>query len=147
MKRYAWAVLGLGLGVVGAGVNARPAVGQSPQPPVELKDPNRFDPTRLIPFRLSGQLFFHGHRPVVSLHVYNVLAQVVAIPILQGTGQRLDNVRLSCTSTLGCSYNAYWDGHALDTGRPVASGVYIFQLIVDSLRLSKKVVLTGDGPP
>src|SRR2546422_7347 len=60
MKRYAWAVLGLGLWV--AGMQA--AWGQTPQPTVELKQnyPNPFNPATTIPFSLSGDLFASGHR-------------------------------------------------------------------------------------
>jgi hypothetical protein len=83
MKRYAWAVLALGLAAVGT----RDAVAQdaSPPPAVDLRQnyPNPFNPATTIPFVLDGQLFANGHRPKVSLRVYNVLAQLVAIPILQ----------------------------------------------------------------
>ncbi len=92
MKRYAWAVLGLGLWAAG-----QSAWGQDPQPAVELKQnyPNPFNPATTIPFSLSGDLFASGHRPVVSLKIYNVLAQLVAVPILQGTGEVVDNLALS----------------------------------------------------
>ncbi len=93
MKRYAWAILGLGLWAVGVGagvgVGAEAAWGQTPQPTIELKQnyPNPFNPATTIPFSLSGDLFVNGHRPVASLKIYNVLAQLVAVPILQGTGE------------------------------------------------------------
>ncbi len=124
MKRYAWAVLGLGLWV--AGMQA--AWGQTPQPTVELKQnyPNPFNPATTIPFSLSGDLFASGHRPVVSLKIYNVLAQLVAVPILQGTGETLDNLAVSCGGPAGCSYSAYWDGNVRNTGQAAASGVYIY---------------------
>src|SRR2546422_6624659 len=79
MKRYAWAVLGLGLWVAGLGVAAGPAWGQQPRPTVELKQnyPNPFNPATTIPFSLNGDVFANGHRPKVSLKVYNVLAQLV----------------------------------------------------------------------
>src|SRR5207244_13274559 len=76
-------------------------LGQASHPPlVELKQnyPNPFNPATTIPFTLSGDLFANGHRPKVSLKIYNVLAQLVAVPILQGTGQALDNLELSCSS-------------------------------------------------
>src|SRR3989475_7676587 len=73
MKRYAWAVLGLGLWVAGLGVAAEPAWGQQPRPTVELKQnyPNPFNPATTIPFSLNGDVFANGHRPKVSLKVYN----------------------------------------------------------------------------
>ncbi|HYK82718.1 MAG TPA: hypothetical protein VEU55_06195 [Gemmatimonadales bacterium] len=142
MKRYAWAVLGLGLWAGGI-AGARAASGQTPEPGVELKQnyPNPFNPATTIPFTLRGELFLNGHRPVVTLRIYNVIAQVVAVPILRGTGQQLDNLALSCSSTLGCSYNAYWDGYVRGTDHLAGSGVYIYQLVVDGYRYSKKMVV------
>src|SRR5260370_10441299 len=123
MKRHAWGVLGLGLWALGVG-GAGFASGQTPEPGVELKQnyPNPFNPATTIPFRLRGQLFLNGHRPVVTLRIYNEIAQIIAVPILRGTGQQLDNLPLSCSSTLGCSYSAYSDRHARRTGQPAAAG-------------------------
>ena len=142
MKRYAWAVLGLGLWATGVG--ARVARGQGSSPVVELKQnyPNPFNPATTFPFTLSGNLFVNGHRPRVSLKIYNVLAQLVAVPILQGTGALLDKVELSCSSPAGCSYSAYWDGDVPRTGEHAASGVYLYQLTVDGARYTKKMVVT-----
>src|SRR6267378_2678300 len=107
MKLYAWGVLVAALG----GVNG--VLGQAAPPPlVELKQnyPNPFNPATTIPFTLNGDLFANGHRPMVSLKIYNVLAQLVAIPILQGSGELLDNVPLACSSSTECPFSAYWDG-------------------------------------
>src|SRR2546427_13238759 len=110
MKRYAWAVLGLGLWVAGLGVAAEPAWGQQPRPTVELKQnyPNPFNPATTIPFSLNGDVFANGHRPKVSLKVYNVLAQLVAVPLLEGTGRPLGKLECSCASPDGCGYRRYW---------------------------------------
>lgn len=146
MTRYAWAVavLGLGLtmsagGVTGQGQGAPPP----PPPTVELKQnfPNPFNPATTIPFTLSGDLFGSGHRPKVSLKIYNVLAQLVAVPILQGTGEALTDLELSCGNAGGCAFNAYWDGKVLNTDREAASGVYIYQLIVDGRRFTRKMIV------
>ena len=143
MKRYAWAMLWLGLWVVGAVGSA--AWGQGPPPAVELKQnyPNPFNPATTIPFSLSSDLFANGHRPRVSLRIYNVLAQLVSIPILQGSGEALDNVELTCGSTAGgvCSFSAYWDGKVRRTDRDAASGVYLYQLVVDGRRFTRKMVI------
>jgi len=147
MKQHAWAVLGLGLWAVGSGVgvavDVRCAWAQDPRPAVELKQnyPNPFNPATTIPFTLSGELFASGHRPRVSLKVYNVLAQLVAVPILQGTGQALDNLELSCASPDGCAYSAYWDGNVRNTSQQAASGVYLYQLVVDGRRVTKKMII------
>src|SRR5438093_4634703 len=137
MKLYAWAVL---VGGLGGGLLAGEGLGQAtPPPPVELKQnyPNPFNPATTIPFTLSGDLFANGHRPKVSLKIYNVLAQLVAKPILQGTGDELDNLELSCGTASGCTFSAYWDGKVLHTDQEAASGVYIYQLIVDGPRYTK----------
>jgi hypothetical protein len=106
--------------------------------------PNPFNPTTTIPFRLSADLFRNGHHPVVSLRIYNILAQLVAIPTLQGSGQPLNGVALDCLDQGGgyCSFSAYWDGNYLNTGREAASGIYVYQLVVDGVRQSKKMVVT-----
>ena len=143
MTRYAWAVLGLGLLAAGAQEGRGQAPSAPPPSPVELKQnyPNPFNPATTLPFTLSGDLFANGHRPKVSLKIYNVLAQLVAVPILQGTGDALDDLELSCGRPSGCSFSAYWDGKVLNTGREAASGVYIYQLIVDGRRYTKKMIV------
>ena len=118
--------------------------GQAAPPPlVELKQnyPNPFNPATTIPFKVSGELFLKGHRPVVSLRIYNVLAQLVAIPILRGTGKALDSLALSCPTTMGCAYSAYWDGYVGNTGKQAMSGVYIYQLVIDGKRVTRKIVV------
>src|SRR6266550_1683207 len=119
MKLYAWAVLvgGLGGGLGGGGGGGLVAGGEavlgqapppSPAPLVELKQnyPNPFNPATTIPFTLNADLFANGHRPRVSLKIYNVLAQLVAVPILQGTGEALADLELTC-ATAGSSPCAF----------------------------------------
>ena len=143
MRRHAWAVVGLG--VLAVGVDARAAWSQQGAPPatVQLKQnfPNPFNPATTIPFSLGPELFSGGHRPTVSLRIYNVLAQLVAVPILQGTGEPLDNVQLSCGSTTSCDFSAYWDGNVRNSGIQAASGIYIYQLVVDGRRFTKKMII------
>jgi hypothetical protein len=141
MTQYAWSVLGLGLWAAGAGV--REVRGQMPTPTVELKQnyPNPFNPATTIPFTLGGDAFANGHRPRVSLKIYNVLAQLVAVPVLQGTGEPLDKLELTCPSSTGCGFTAYWDGNVANSSRQAASGVYIYQLTVDAARFTKKMVI------
>jgi hypothetical protein len=88
---------------------------------------NPFNPATTIPFRVSGELFLKGHRPVVSVRIYNVLAQL--------------SLALSCPTTLGCAYGAYWDGFVGNTGKPAASGVYIYQLVIDGKRFTRKILV------
>ena len=143
MRRCAWAVLGLGLWAAGVAGVAERAWGQNPRPTVELKQnfPNPFNPATTIPFSLGGDVFANGHRPKVSLKVYNVLAQLVAVPILQGTGEPLDNLELTCADPARCTFSAYWDGNVRRTGQQAASGVYLYQLVVDGQRFTRKMII------
>ena len=132
MKLLAWAVFLLGL------LLAAPSLAVAQQEPptdqVRLKRnyPNPFNPETTIPFELSESVFADGHEPVVSLRIYNVLAQLVAIPILQGSGEPLDNTRLAWNGT--GEYSAYWDGKIMGTDLEAPSGVYVYQLLVDNFK-------------
>ena len=80
-----------------------------------------------------------GRQFRVSLRIYNILSQLVKVPVIQGGagnvagGQPLQNVLLPCGQ-----YVAYWDGNYLNTSQEVASGVYQYVLEVDGKRLVKK---------
>jgi len=140
MVRWAWAGwLGLLVGVgtpVAAQANVDP-------PRVELKEnyPNPFFPTTTIPFLISEGVCARGHQPVVSLKIYNVLVQVVAIPVLtdatgsRAGGERVDSLRLRCGE-----YHAYWDGKYLDGKGEATPGVYYYQLTVDGERFTRKMI-------
>src|SRR6185369_16491676 len=104
---------------------------QAKKPVVRMSQnyPNPFNPETQIDFWVDdypscpagGKL----HR--VSLKVYNILAQIVAVPVLRSSssgvagGQRLDGVMLPCGK-----YTAYWNGKYLNSSREVASGVYLW---------------------
>ena len=104
--------------------------------------PNPFNPTTTIPFKVGDPPACpdQGRVHRVTLRIYNVLAQLVAIPILQGTsgnaGQPIENVQLSCGQ-----YTAYWDGMYLRTNREVASGVYLYRLEVDGKPWVRKMIV------
>jgi hypothetical protein len=84
----------------------------------------------------SGRL----HR--VSLRVYNLLAQLVAVPVLQGGagnaagGEPLENLLLTFSE-----YEAYWNGKYSQTGEDVASGIYLWRLEDDGKVLVKKMIV------
>ena len=109
--------------------------------------PNPFNPETRIPFSVG----LAGEPPAcadparqyrVSLRVYNLLAQLVAIPVLQGGadgvegGQRIENLRLPCRD-----YTAYWDGKYMGTQREVASGIYLYRLEVDGKAVVRKMIV------
>jgi hypothetical protein len=83
-----------------------------------------------------------GRQHRVSLRIYNLLAQLVAVPVLQGGagnaagGESLENLFLTCNE-----YTAYWDGKYSQTGEDVASGIYLFRLEVDGKVLVKKMIV------
>ena len=83
-----------------------------------------------------------GRQHHVSLRIYNLLAQLVAVPVLQGGvgnaagGEPLDDVALTCSE-----YTAYWDGKYSQTGEDVASGIYLYRLEVDGKVLVKKLIV------
>ena len=139
MKYLAWAMLVLGLLL--AAPTAAEAQQNRPTDPVRLKRnyPNPFNPETTIPFELEESVFADGHEPVVSLRIYNVLAQLVAIPILQGSGEPLDNTKLAWNGT--GEYSAYWDGKILGTDIEAPSGVYVYQLTVDNHRFSERMTI------
>lgn len=137
MVRVAWPGWCLGL-LLGLGT---PAAAQMnvPPPRVELKEnyPNPAGPATTIPFEISPEVCGRGHQPLVSLKVYNVLVQVVAVPVLVGgAGERLDEQRLRCGE-----HRAYWDGRYLDGRQEATPGVYYYQLTVDGQRYTRKMIV------
>jgi hypothetical protein len=142
MVRQVWPGWWLGL-LVGVGTPVAAQANVTP-PRIELSEnyPNPFFPTTTIPFVISQEVCSRGHQPVVSLRIYNVLVQVVAIPVLTGgprrggrAGEALDSLRLSCGE-----YRAFWDGKYLDGEGETTPGVYYYQLTVDGERFTRKMI-------
>ncbi len=106
--------------------------------------PNPFNPETTIPFSIGGapNCSDPGRQYRVSLKIYNVLAQLVSAPVLQGGsssvagGQPLIGVLLTCGQ-----YTAYWDGKYQTNGREVASGVYMYRLEVDGKATFRKMIV------
>lgn len=138
MKYLAWAIVSLGLLVAVPALEAQEGQ-QNERIQLGQNYPNPFNPETTIPFTLPASLFADGHRPVVSLKIYNVLAQVVAVPILQGSGEPLQNLRLDWNGT--GNFSAYWDGKIIGTNREAPSGVYVYQLVVDGQRETNKMTI------
>ena len=97
-----------------------------------------------IPFVIGGQqgCTDSGRVYSVSLRIYNLLAQLVAVAVLQGGtgnaagGESLEKLGLTCNQ-----YLAYWDGKYSQTGENVASGIYLYRLEVDGKVLVKKMIV------
>jgi hypothetical protein len=108
--------------------------------------PNPVNQDTRIPFVIGdGQgCTDSGRQYRVSLRIYNLLAQQVAVPVLQGGvgnaagGEPLENLLLTCSEY---PYVAYWNGKYSQTGEEVASGIYLFRLEVDGKVLVKKMIV------
>ena len=141
---HRWAALALVLALWC--LSPESAAGQSAQPDQQPRGrktgilgqnyPNPSNPDTNIPFTLACDEGDGGDY-VVSLRIYNVLAQLVAIPVLQGQTEAIDNVRLPCGD-----YLAFWDGKVRGSGREATSGIYIYELVVDGERSAKKMYIS-----
>ena len=105
--------------------------------------PNPLNPETTIPFtvgKIEANCVGDSRLYTVSLRILNILVQEVAVPVLAGSsptsttnapaslvGQPVRKLRLPCGA-----YNAYWNGKYAGTTREAASGVYIYQLFIDS---------------
>jgi hypothetical protein len=105
--------------------------------------PNPLVSETRIPFTVGDSTCTDQNRVYkVSLRIYNVLTQLVAVPVLQnGTitlagGQLLEGVQLTCGR-----YTAYWNGMSVIDHRPVPAGKYIYRLEVDGQDEVKKMIV------
>jgi hypothetical protein len=144
--RYRWAallVLALAL-TPQLGKAQGTTQGTSKRPAVTLGQnfPNPFNPETRIPFEI-GCTDNPNQQFKVSLRVYNLLAQFVAVPVIQGGtgnvagGQPLENVLMTCGQ-----YTAYWNGNYRNTSNEVASGIYMYVVEVDGQRTVRKMLVT-----
>ncbi len=138
MKRV-WSALGLVLALTAFMPRASQAqTSSAKKPSITLGQnfPNPFNPETTIPFGLEVTCPEGSRQYRVTLKIFNMLSQLVKVPLLKGSGTPLNNVLLPCGQ-----YQAYWDGKVLDTGREAASGVYYYRIEVDGIVvLSKKMI-------
>jgi hypothetical protein len=108
--------------------------------------PNPFITDTKIPFTVGAYPICSDPNRVyrVSLRVYNILSQLVSVPVLQGgsgsvaEGTPLENLQLPCGQ-----YTAYWDAKNSKTGQQVAKGMYLYRLDVNGRRVSKKMLYSS----
>ena len=125
-----------------------PGTGQQRGSGAELgqNSPNPFTSDTRIPFTVGDYPTCSdpGHVYQVSLRISDILAQVVAVPVLQGgsgnvtEGKPLENLKLSCGQ-----YVAYWDAKNSSTGQQVMSGVYLYRLEIDGRPITKKMLFSS----
>jgi hypothetical protein len=120
---------------------------QNPGPPtrtarggfeLEQNYPNPFNPETTIPFTLGEELFADGGPVIVSLRIFNLLSQPVAVPVAlahpAGAGVEVRNLEY----TQPGRHEAFWDGTD-QSGRQVASGIYFMQLTVNGQSVSRRM--------
>ena len=144
--RYRWSALALVLTLV-----LMPRVGHSqsaqqtaPRKTLGQNYPNPFNPETWGKFEIFGDPACPegGKQHRVTLKIYNILGQEVAVPVLQGGtgsvagGQPLEKVLLPCGQ-----YVWYWNGNYRLTGKEAASGVYILLKDVDGHKESIKMTV------
>ena len=150
--KHRWAALGLVLALSAlmtstAAAQVGPPGGQRGPGPLGQNYPNPFNPETTIPFAVG---YDEGTPPVctdpnrvyrVSLRIYNILSQVVSVPILQGGGEQrgrpVQNLQLPCGE-----YTAFWDGTSIGSSRQVASGIYMYKLEIDGKPYTRKMLVT-----
>lgn len=133
------------IGLPAAGSAQTTGEGEPPgqQGGFELKQnfPNPFNPSTTIPFVLNEDLFSDGNAVRVSVRIYNMLQQLVAVPVAlrhpAGEGVRVENLEYSGPG----EYQTFWDGRDR-TGREVASGLYYVQLTVNGVSKLMKMLVT-----
>lgn len=107
---------------------------------LEPNRPNPANPDTWIPFVLEPSLFQQTDSAVVSILIYNVLAQPVAIPLaVDFEGGRDPPLQALVYREAGRKL-AYWDGKDRN-GRTVPAGVYYCRLVVnDQPQLARIIV-------
>ncbi len=134
MRRLVVPVMALLLG----GVMVPLAHAQQPgqQAAVVLEEPRASPvfPAALVPFSLGSEICRDGGQPVVSLKVYNVLAQPVVTLYLRGRrGDVLDERSIRCGAHV-----AIWDGTIAERTRVAPPGIYYVQLNVVGQRAATR---------
>lgn len=147
------------VGAVSAGVFSARATAQTGQPGVVPNPkhqqgvllglgqnyPSPFSATTRIPFTVGDPptCMDNGRHYRVSLQIYNLLAQVVAVPVMaEGAtsvapmGEPVQSLSLPCGQ-----YTAYWDGTGLANNHAVAPGMYLYRLEVNGKAVGRKMMI------
>lgn len=107
--------------------------------------PGPFSGTTRIPFSVGdapactdGARRYH-----VNLRIYNLLAQVVAVPVMADGGSSAASVGQPVQSLdLPCGqYTAYWDGVGVANNHEVPPGMYLYRLEVNGKAVGRKMLI------
>jgi hypothetical protein len=144
--RYRWLALAFVLAVV---LMPRVGVAQSSATSQQTKTgklkqnyPNPFNPDTKGAFEIVGDPACPdgGKLHRVSLKIYNILMQEVAVPVLQGgVGGVAGNTAIEKVSLPCGQYTWYWNGFYRLGRQEAASGVYIVILDVDGHKTTMKM--------
>lgn len=134
---FALLLLGAASGVSAQQTGGAPT-GQGSGFQLEQNYPNPFNPETRIPFVLTEEVFADGRPVVVSLRIFNLLQQLVAVPVALAHpgGEGIQVQQLEYTQP--GRHEAFWDGMDL-SGRQVASGIYFMQLTVNGVTKTRKM--------
>lgn len=103
---------------------------------LEPNYPNPFNPETTIPFVLNEELFVDGQPVRVSMRIYNLLTQPIAVPLAKRHPAGEIELFPALEYTSPGRYEAFWDGRD-GNGAQVASGIYWLQLTVNGV--SKRI--------
>ena len=106
---------------------------------LELNYPNPSDRETTIRFILCEEIFVDGRTAVVSMRIFNLLAQPVVFARALGHSAGAGVELRSLTYSQPGRHEALWDGTD-QSGRPVASGLYLAQLTVNGQSVSLRMV-------
>ena len=125
-------VLLLALGLLPVSLYGQKSTGEDRGFQLNQNYPNPFNPETTLQFELKPQLFETGKPVKVTIRIYNVLQQLVALPT--ALQHPLGNVPVDelTYDTPGVK-EAFWDGTDRK-GRKVAPGIYYMKLVVNGER-------------
>lgn len=119
-----------------------PTPGTPPGPAlsIEPSDPTPFSTSARIPFELGESLFEGDAEVLVSMRVFNLLYQEVAVPTAEGefaTGRPIDELAYPAPG----QYAGVWDG-TVEDGSPAAPGPYFVQVTAGEQKAVGKLLLS-----
>ncbi len=108
---------------------------------MEQNYPNPFTRETRIPFILGEDLFEEGRPVVVTVRIYNLLRQLVAVPTATdhptAAGQPVQELRYDTPGR----YEVFWDGTDRN-GRRVPSGIYFCEIVANRARDVTRMAVT-----